>query len=113
MNKIRNYYNLDFLKIIFTIVVILYHFIRKMGFWCEGGYALSIFFMISGFLCAITFNKKLPIIDFIKKRYFFFLPFLVLAILTLLPLKSSSAQQILNNIFLTPVWNHDLYVSVA
>ena len=113
MNKTGNYYNLDFLKIIFTLIIILYHFIRKIGFWCEGGYALDLFFMISGFLCVLTFNKNLSTIDFIKKRYFFFLPFLILAVLTLLPFKPFFLSQILNNILLMPIWNYDLFVSFA
>ena len=113
MKKIENYYNLDFLKILFTIVIILYHFIRKMDFWCEGGYAFDLFFIISGFLCVVTFDKNLSVVDFIKKRYFSFLTFLVLAILTLLPFKTFSLSKILNNIFLTPVWNYDLFVLVA
>ncbi|MBR5130423.1 MAG: acyltransferase family protein [Alphaproteobacteria bacterium] len=113
MNKIENYYNLDFLKIIFTIIILLYHFIRKMGFWCEGAYAIDLFFIISGFLCIVTFNKTLTVIDFIKKRYYSFVPFLIWGILTLLFFKEFSIEKILNNIILTPVWNYDLFVSVA
>lgn len=111
--KTTYYYNFNFLKIIFTIIVILYHFIRQLGFWCEGGYAVELFFLISGFLCAATFNKKLNIIDFAKKKIISFMPFLIIAILTLIPFKNYSAKTILNNIFLTPIWHHDLFVSIA
>ena len=112
MKKIENYDNLDFLKIIFTVVIILYHFIRRMGFWCEGAYAFNIFFMISGFLCVITFDKNLSTIDFIKKKYFSFLPFLILSILTLIPLKGFLPSKILNNVLLTPVY-YDLFILIA
>lgn len=39
MNHIKNtqLMNLDFLRIVFTLIVIAYHFIRKLGIWNDGG----------------------------------------------------------------------------
>lgn len=113
MNKSENYYNLDFLKIIFTVIVLLYHFIRAMGFWSEGGYAFELFFIISGFLGAKTFDKSLPFKDFIKKKISSFMPYLILAIIAMIPLKPFSIKAILNNLFLTPVFNRDLFILAA
>ena len=107
------YYNLNFLKIIFLVVVILYHFIRKMGFWCQGGYAVELFFIISGFLCAVTFNKNLSIPDFLKKKTCSFIPFLIFAILTLLPFRTYNITNILNNILLIPFFHYNLFVIVS
>ena len=107
----RYYYNLDFLKIVFMILVILYHFIRGMGFWYKG--SIDLFFIVSGFLCAVTFKKDLSVIDFIKRKCFLFMPFLIISILTLIPLKEFSIHNILNNIFLNFVWKYDFFVPVA
>ena len=107
------YYNLNFLKIIFLIIIILYHFIRKMGFWCEGGYAVELFFIISGFLCAVTFNKNISVLEFIKKRICSFMPFLIFAILTLLPFRTYNLENIINNILLIPFFHYNLFIIVA
>lgn len=103
------YHNFNFLKIIFTLIVVLYHFVRFMGFWNQGGYAVELFFIISGFLCATTFDKNISALEFSKKRIFSFMPLLILAVLTLMPNYIISIKQILNNILLNPFFGKNLF----
>lgn len=111
--KTTHYYNFDFLKITFTLIVILYHFIREIGFWCKGGYAVELFFIISGFLCFKTFNNSITTPQFIKKKIASFMPLMLVVILFQLIVQPTPIKNILNNIFLVPVWQYDLFISVG
>ncbi len=75
--------NLEFLKFVLAIIIILYHswhygaiptmfphleIVKKLTLAYSGNLAVDAFFIISGFLLLYTFNNSISVLDFIKKK---------------------------------------------
>lgn len=73
--------NLDFLRVVFTICVLLSHFVQRLAIWNRGGLSVALFFILSGFLLYYTFSDKITIPGYIKKRLIQFIPLIVLGTL--------------------------------
>lgn len=93
MNKIKN---IEFLRIIGCLSVILFHFFCKynpvnihtdINFYTyfyqithNGNKAVELFFILSGVFFAITYKSNLNILDFIKKKIIRFSPVLIFSV---------------------------------
>ncbi len=96
--------NLDFLRIVFTFVIIAYHFIRQLGFWNDsGGYAVEFFFVLSGFLLVYTFNPHVSVLTFFKKKVIRFVPVITVSGIAVCFWLGQFKPTLLNNIFLVPI----------
>ena len=73
--------NIEFLRIIFTLCVICYHFYDELKIWNEGRLGVEFFFILSGFFLTWTFNKERTVLEFIGKKITRFLPVIVFAAL--------------------------------
>lgn len=82
MQKIKN---IEFLRIFLIITIVLYHmrvyvnklggdFFQNMYNMMDGGrQGVEAFFIIAGFFLILTF-RNIPILDFVKKKYFRLMP---------------------------------------
>lgn len=70
--------NIEFLRIIFTLAVVYFHFCGKYvhGF-SAAGQAVEFFFILSGFLLAYTFRANRSLIDIAKRNWIRFVPLTV------------------------------------
>lgn len=103
-NTRPQFMNLDFLRIVFTFVIIGYHFIRQLGFWNEsGGYAVEFFFVLSGFLLVYTFNPNISVLTFFKKKIIRFMPAIIVSGIAVSLWFGQFNSKLLNNIFLVPI----------
>lgn len=115
MNHIKNtqLMNLDFLRIVFTLIVIAYHFIRKLGIWNEGGgYVVEFFFVLSGFLIVYRFNPDMSVLTFLKKKIVRFIPIIAVSGIAVCFWIGRFNPDFWRNIFLIPV-SEQLLVLVA
>ncbi|MBR6412559.1 MAG: acyltransferase [Alphaproteobacteria bacterium] len=100
MEKER-YHNIDFLRIIFINAIIIHHFYHmETGIWNSGGYAVELFFIISGFVFNISYDKTKTVIDFIRSKLTFFLPLLIFTSTTLSIFGKFHIQKLLADLFL-------------
>lgn len=75
--KFPKYMNIEFLRILFTLFVISCHFISSLGIWNSAYLSVEFFFILSGFLFFLTFNKELSVLDFIKNKLIRFYPLII------------------------------------
>lgn len=74
----KKMYNIEFLRIIFTITVLCYHLSQTLKLWnCV--LSVEFFFILSGYFLVCTFNPQKDIFTFIKQRVIRFLPLIVFA----------------------------------
>lgn len=50
--------SVEFYRFIFTIVIVLLHFFSSIGIWVGGYIAVEFFFILSGFLIAMSLNRR-------------------------------------------------------
>lgn len=74
----RSFRNIEFLRVVFTIGILLFHFVPKMEIWNRGTFGVAFFFMLSGFFMTLTFSPEKSIPDLIKKRLIQFIPLIIL-----------------------------------
>ena len=63
----RNH-NIDFLRILFTLLIILYHIDNRLNIWSNLGSAVEFFFILSGYFLAVASAKTENTLLFIKKK---------------------------------------------
>lgn len=74
----RRLNNIDFLKILLTFVIVLHHEFQATGIPDNGDYFVEPFFIISGFMLLYNYVPEMRIIDFIRKKFIYFFPYLLL-----------------------------------
>ena len=70
-------HNIEFLRVIFTIGVLLSHFLHKLEIWNRGCFGVVFFFVVSGFFLLKTFDADVNILQIVKKRIIQFLPLIM------------------------------------
>lgn len=85
MEKREYFKNIEFFRILFAIIIVVYHLFNYFSLSIsldnplliymrqnagEAGHtAVDLFFIISGFLLVMTLNTKLTVIEFLKKKF--------------------------------------------
>lgn len=76
--KTPNLLNIEFLRILFTIGVLLVHFRGHVyHLWSGGGYAVEFFFILSGYLMAYSYKPERKVIDLAKRNWIRFAPLVI------------------------------------
>lgn len=70
--------NIEFLRILFTLFVLISHFFAPFHIPNMGGQAVEFFFLLSGYLLALTYRPERKISDIAVNRYVRFVPLVVL-----------------------------------
>lgn len=76
-SKLPKFLNIEFLRVFFTLGVVCYHFVPRLGVWCSGLLGVEFFFILSGFLLALTFRPERSVGDFITDKWIRFMPLIV------------------------------------
>lgn len=96
--------NLEFLRFVFIIPIVLYHFVRDFGFYSAGAYASMFFFVLSGFFLTIRFDNTLSIGALMFKKIKRYYPFVVLSLIVLFIFKPDmDLVPVLNNLLFNPI----------
>mgnify|MGYP002624424668 CR=1 FL=1 len=66
--------NMEFLRIVFTFVILFFHIKDNFHYFSLGRYGVEFFFILSGFFFTLTYDRATDIIDFIKKKFIRFMP---------------------------------------
>lgn len=70
--------NIEFLRILFTLGVLHYHFARNMGgVWSGGGQGVEFFFLLSGYLLALSYKPERRLLDVAWRNWCRFVPLVV------------------------------------
>ncbi len=69
--------NIEFLRILFTLFVLVTHFFAIFKIDNTGGQAVQFFFLLSGYLLALTYRPERKILDIAINRYIRFVPLVV------------------------------------
>ena len=69
--------NIEFLRIVFTLVILLFHIHGMFHYFSKGRYAVEFFFILSGFFFALTYDRAPTVIDFIKRKFIRFTPAII------------------------------------
>ena len=78
IEKLPPLLNIEFLRILFTLGVLNVHFrFGVFGLHSTGGQGVEFFFVLSGYLLALTFHPEKSIFNFAKSRYLRFVPLIV------------------------------------
>ena len=75
--KLPKMMNLEFLRIVFTFVIVWCHFCKNLKFWFVSWLGVEFFFVLSGFLLILTFKPERSYTDFLKDRIIRFMPLIV------------------------------------
>ena len=76
-NKIL--YNMEFLRVVFTLEILFRHFVSVGNIWWNQGWInIVFFFILSGFFLAKTFSPNRQMLDYLKKRLIQFIPLVTL-----------------------------------
>lgn len=70
-------YNIEFLRVVFTIGVLTSHFFNKLGLCNFGWLGVMFFFMVSGFFLNLTFSPQKSVGAIVKKRICQFIPLII------------------------------------
>ncbi|MBQ4614983.1 MAG: acyltransferase [Akkermansia sp.] len=72
--------NIEFLRIVFTIGVLICHFRDTLyGIWSGGYFGVEFFFILSGYLLALTFRKDRAILAIAKRNWIRFVPLIIIS----------------------------------
>ncbi|MBR1777794.1 MAG: acyltransferase [Alphaproteobacteria bacterium] len=77
-DKIPSMMNLEFLRLIFTIGIVVYHLSERLDMTTEGWLGVEFFFILSGFFLTLTFNPERSVPSFVKSKIIHFTPLLLL-----------------------------------
>lgn len=69
--------NLEFLRVLFTLFVLVGHFFPLLQLWSGGTQAVQFFFLLSGYLLALTYRPERKVLDMAIQRYIRFVPLVV------------------------------------
>lgn len=70
--------NIEFLRLLFTMGVLHYHFARSLGgVWSGGGQGVEFFFLLSGYLLALTYKPERSLMDVARRNWIRFVPLVV------------------------------------
>ncbi len=75
--KPPKYMNIEFLRIVFTFIILFFHMLGAFNFFSFGRYSVEFFFILSGFLFCLTYKNTSSICDFMKKKIIRFTPLIV------------------------------------
>lgn len=75
--KVPSLQNVEFLRILFTLGVLVTHFFVYYKIWNAGGQGVQFFFLLSGYLLALTYRPTRSIMSFISQRWCRFVPLVV------------------------------------
>ena len=70
-------FNIEFLRVVFTIGILTSHFFYKIDLCNRGWLGVMFFFMLSGFFLNYRFSSSIEILEVIKKRISQFLPLII------------------------------------
>lgn len=77
IEKLPKLKNVEFLRVLFTFFVLVTHFFNCFKIWNSGGQAVQFFFLLSGYLLAVTYRPDRKILDIAVNRYIRFVPLVV------------------------------------
>ncbi len=77
IEKLPKLKNVEFLRVLFTFFVLVTHFFASFKIWNSGGQAVQFFFLLSGYLLAVTYRPDRKILDLAVNRYIRFVPLVV------------------------------------
>ena len=70
--------NIEFLRILFTLGVLLVHFRSHVyHLWSGGGYAVEFFFILSGYFMAYSYRPERTVIDLAQRNWIRFAPLVI------------------------------------
>jgi len=69
--------NIEFLRIIFTLGVVCCHFFGSLKIYSNGGSGVEFFFILSGYLLALTDRPEKDAVSFVKSKFIRFVPLVV------------------------------------
>lgn len=99
-NKIMN---VEFLRVLFTLEIVVHHTIKGLEINNKGWYGVEFFFILSGFFLAYTFNDDCSVMRFIRKKIIRFLPLITVgSLLNILYYKDVNIARFLSAIFFLP-----------
>lgn len=94
---------MEFLRIIFTVGVLCYHFFPRLELWNRGCYGVVFFFILSGFLLHYTFSQDKTVPNFIIKKLVRFVPLIIFgSLLRILFVSKIDISMIFADLFLMP-----------
>ena len=98
----RNH-NIDFLRILFTLLIILYHIDNRLNIWSNLGSAVEFFFILSGYFLAVASAKTENTLLFIKKKIIRFMPLILFSeMLSILAVENVSLSSFFAEVLLLP-----------
>lgn len=75
--KLPKMMNIEFLRIVFTFAILFLHIAGRFKYFSKGWSSIQFFFILSGFLFFLTYDKCPSICDFVKKKIIRFTPIIV------------------------------------
>ena len=75
--KLPKMMNIEFLRIVFTFIIVWCHFCDNLKFWFASWLGVEFFFVLSGFLLVLTFKPERSYAEFLKDRIIRFMPLIV------------------------------------
>lgn len=92
--------NIEFLRIVFTLIIVGHHFLGKLQIWNVSWQAVNLFFILSGFFLAKTFSPDKNVGRYIINSFIRFSPLILLgACLRCLYKTKFSIEGILSEVF--------------
>ncbi len=70
--------NIEFLRLYFTFAVMMLHFCTQFGIWTSGSQGVEFFFILSGYLMALTYKPERTLLEYAQQRYIRFVPLIVI-----------------------------------
>ena len=99
--------NLEFLRIIFMLVIVWCHFCDNMKFWFASWLGVEFFFVLSGFLFVLTFKPERTYVELIKDKLIRFMPLVFfLGLVRHIFYKKGYLNTVSDFFFLTPLGLH-------
>lgn len=77
-DKVPAMMNMEFLRLIFTFGIVVYHLTERLDIVNEGWLGVEFFFVLSGFFMTLTFDPSRSTFDFAKSKIVHFVPLLLL-----------------------------------
>lgn len=109
-------HNLDFLRIVFTFEILLAHVLFEVNLPNHGGFCVEFFFILSGVVFTLTYDKSKSVYDFLKEKIIRFLPIITICSLLRILTKGVNLRRFFIDISLLPypgMINEDGYGEVA